>query len=125
MASTLSIVHDRPDVTKDAALQRALRKNLIRLVPLLAIGYFFNYIDRTNIGFAALTMNRDIGLTVSQFGMAAGLFRRARAIHVDAGTHQARRGGKSEAMSVPRAPLRIMTPTTSSTPPSPYKPASP
>ena len=74
MASTLSIAHDRPDVTKDAALQRALRKNLIRLVPLLAIGYFFNYIDRTNIGFAALTMNRDLGLTGSQFGMAAGLF---------------------------------------------------
>lgn len=85
----------------------------------------FNYIDRTNIGFAALTMNRDNGLTGSQFGMAAGLFRRAGAIHVDAGTHQARRGGKSEAMSVPRAPLRIMTPTTSSTPPSPHKPASP
>lgn len=74
MASTLSIAHEQPDVTNDAALQRALRKNLVRLVPLLAIGYFFNYIDRTNIGFAALTMNSDLGLTGSQFGMAAGLF---------------------------------------------------
>jgi len=74
MASTLSVSRDQPDATQDAALQRALRKNLVRLVPLLAIGYFFNYIDRTNIGFAALTMNRDLGLTGSQFGMAAGLF---------------------------------------------------
>jgi ACS family tartrate transporter-like MFS transporter len=58
----------------DAALQSALHKNLLRLVPLLAVGYFFNYIDRTNIGFAALTMNRDLGLTNAQFGSAAGLF---------------------------------------------------
>lgn len=74
MASTLTVPHEQPDAAQAAALQRALRKNLVRLVPLLAIGYFFNYIDRTNIGFAALTMNRDLGLTGSQFGMAAGLF---------------------------------------------------
>jgi MFS family permease len=58
----------------DGALQSASRKNLLRLVPLLAIGYFFNYIDRTNIGFAALTMNHDLGLTNTQFGAAAGMF---------------------------------------------------
>jgi MFS transporter, ACS family, tartrate transporter len=59
---------------REAALQGALRKNLIRLVPLLGLGYFFNYIDRTNVGFAALTMNRELGLTGSEFGAAAGLF---------------------------------------------------
>lgn len=58
----------------DGTLQSASRKNLLRLVPLLAIGYFFNYIDRTNIGFAALTMNHDLGLTNTQFGAAAGMF---------------------------------------------------
>ncbi|WP_233847147.1 MFS transporter [Paraburkholderia sp. HD33-4] len=58
----------------DGALRSASRKNLLRLVPLLAIGYFFNYIDRTNIGFAALTMNHDLGLTNTQFGAAAGMF---------------------------------------------------
>ncbi|MFL9943777.1 hypothetical protein PQR59_31455 [Paraburkholderia graminis] len=52
----------------------AVRKNLLRLVPLLALGNFFNYIDRTNLGFAALTMNRDLGLTNAQFGAAAGMF---------------------------------------------------
>ncbi|GAB7535767.1 MFS transporter [Burkholderia sp. 3C] len=74
MSSILSAATPLLDAAGEAALQRALRKNLIRLVPLLAIGYFFNYIDRTNLGFAALTMNRDLGLTSSQFGAAAGLF---------------------------------------------------
>src|SRR3954454_14102125 len=56
------------------ALDRAVHKNLIRIVPLLAVAYFFNYIDRTNVGFAALTMNRDLGLSNAEFGAAAGMF---------------------------------------------------
>jgi MFS family permease len=44
------------------------------LVPLLALAYFVNYLDRTNVGFAALTMNRDLGLGAAQFGFAAGIF---------------------------------------------------
>ncbi|WP_248805454.1 MFS transporter [Pseudomonas sp. MWU13-2100] len=52
----------------------ACRKAAIRLIPLLAIAYFVNYLDRTNIGFAALTMNQDLGLSASQFGFAAGVF---------------------------------------------------
>ncbi len=55
-------------------LTRAVRKNLLRVVPLLAVAYFFNYIDRSNVGFAALTMNHDLGLTNTQFGSAAGFF---------------------------------------------------
>ncbi|KMO20262.1 MFS transporter [Methylobacterium platani] len=60
--------------TSEALLASATRKNLVRLIPILAVAYFFNYIDRTNVGFAALTMNRDLGLTNAQFGAAAGLF---------------------------------------------------
>ncbi|WP_339437640.1 MFS transporter [Pseudomonas sp. EL_65y_Pfl1_R32] len=52
----------------------ACRKAAVRLIPLLAIAYFFNYLDRTNVGFASLTMNDDLGLTASQFGLAAGIF---------------------------------------------------
>lgn len=55
-------------------LARAVHKNLIRVVPLLAVAYFFNYVDRSNVGFAALTMNRDLGLTNTEFGTAAGFF---------------------------------------------------
>ena len=58
----------------DDVQQSALRKTAWRLVPLLTIAYVFNYLDRTCIGFAALTMNRDIGLTAAQFGLGAGIF---------------------------------------------------
>ena len=58
-----------------SAVQRsALRKTAWRLVPLLTVAYLFNYLDRSCIGFAALTMNRDIGLSASQFGLGAGIF---------------------------------------------------
>jgi MFS family permease len=53
--------------------QRALRKAAWRLIPLLALAYFFNYLDRTSVGFAALTMNKDLGLTATQFGWGAGV----------------------------------------------------
>jgi MFS transporter, ACS family, tartrate transporter len=45
-----------------------------RLVPLVIAIYFVAYIDRTNVGFAALTMNRDLGLSASVFGWGAGIF---------------------------------------------------
>ena len=66
------------DVSKrdgaESALQSAVRKAALRFVPLLTIAYLFNYLDRTSLGFAALTMNRQLGLTASQFGLAAGVF---------------------------------------------------
>jgi MFS family permease len=58
----------------DAALQSALRKAGWRFIPLLVVTYVLNYLDRTCIGFAALTMNRDIGLSPAQFGFGAGVF---------------------------------------------------
>ncbi len=54
--------------------QSALRKATLRLVPLLTLAYLFSYLDRNAIGFAGLTMNRDLGLTNTQFGAAAGWF---------------------------------------------------
>lgn len=58
----------------DAAAQRAIHKAAWRLIPLLCVAYIISYIDRTNVGFAALTMNPDLGLTPEQFGFAAGMF---------------------------------------------------
>ncbi|WP_321865865.1 MFS transporter [Paraburkholderia tropica] len=58
---------------KIAIQKRALRKNAWRLLPLLTLAFVFNYIDRTSVGFAALTMNQDIGLTPAQFGWGAGV----------------------------------------------------
>jgi MFS transporter, ACS family, tartrate transporter len=58
----------------DAVLQSAVRKAALRFVPLLTIAYLFNYLDRTSISVAALTMKEQLGLTASQFGFAAGIF---------------------------------------------------
>src|ERR1700742_252574 len=51
----------------------AIRKITWRLMPLLTIAYVLNYLDRGNIGFAALQMNHQLGLTASQFGLGAGI----------------------------------------------------
>ncbi len=45
-----------------------------RLIPFMVLLYLVNYIDRVNVGFAALTMNRDLGFSPSLFGLGAGLF---------------------------------------------------
>ncbi|MGI4943883.1 MAG: MFS transporter [Janthinobacterium lividum] len=58
----------------DAVERSALRKTGWRLVPLLTVAYLFNYLDRTCLGFAALSMNGDIGLSATQFGLGAGIF---------------------------------------------------
>jgi ACS family tartrate transporter-like MFS transporter len=58
----------------DAVRASALRKTIFRMVPILAFAHFVNYLDRVNVGYAALTMNHDIGLTATQFGFGAGIF---------------------------------------------------
>jgi ACS family tartrate transporter-like MFS transporter len=58
----------------DALQERVLRRNAWRLLPLLTVAYVINYLDRTNISFAALTMNKDLGLTATQYGRGAGMF---------------------------------------------------
>jgi ACS family tartrate transporter-like MFS transporter len=57
----------------EAEERRLFSKIAWRLLPVLILAYIFNYLDRNNIGFAALTMNREIGLTATQFGRGAGI----------------------------------------------------
>jgi ACS family tartrate transporter-like MFS transporter len=54
--------------------QRAIRKITWRLIPFLMLLYFVAFLDRINVGFAALTMNKDVGLTSQMFGLGAGIF---------------------------------------------------
>jgi sugar phosphate permease len=51
-----------------------IRKLRVRLLPFLFILFAIAFIDRTNLGFAALTMNRELAITSQQFGFAAGIF---------------------------------------------------
>src|SRR5580698_5109898 len=54
--------------------QVTMRKVYLRILPFAALTYFFCYLDRINVGFAALTMNKDLGLDPATYGMAAGFF---------------------------------------------------
>ncbi|WP_018263140.1 MFS transporter [Methylobacterium sp. WSM2598] len=59
----------------DASLEQAtMRKVAWRLVPFICLLYFIAFIDRVNIGFAALTMNKDLGFSSAVFGFGAGVF---------------------------------------------------
>ncbi len=53
---------------------RTLAKVTKRLVPFLIVCYFIAYLDRVNVGFAALTMNQDLGLSQTAYGFGAGIF---------------------------------------------------
>ncbi|CCE01294.1 MFS transporter [Bradyrhizobium sp. STM 3809] len=53
---------------------RTIAKVTARLVPFLVVCYFVAYLDRVNVGFAALTMNADLGLSQTAFGFGAGIF---------------------------------------------------
>ena len=54
--------------------KRTLRKISWRIVPFIMILYLIAYIDRVNIGFAAITMKEDLGFTASILGFGAGIF---------------------------------------------------
>ncbi len=51
-----------------------LRKISWRLIPFLGLLYFAAFIDRVNVGFAALQMNRDLGFSPHVYGLASGIF---------------------------------------------------
>jgi ACS family tartrate transporter-like MFS transporter len=53
---------------------RIVAKCAWRLIPLIMLIYFINILDRVNVGFAALTMNRDLGFSPAVYGFGAGLF---------------------------------------------------
>jgi ACS family tartrate transporter-like MFS transporter len=63
-----------PFAVPETLINGAVRKAKNRLVPMIIIMYLIAYIDRANLGFAALRMNVDLNLTPDLFGFAAGVF---------------------------------------------------
>jgi MFS family permease len=51
-----------------------IRTISVRLIPFLVLAYFFSYLDRVNLGFAALTMNAELKFTPLIFSWGAGIF---------------------------------------------------
>ena len=62
------------DHARKGHLAAAIRKATRRLIPFLCLAYTVNFLDRVNVGFAALHMNADLGLSPSVFGFGAGIF---------------------------------------------------
>jgi len=53
---------------------RVFDKCAWRLIPFIFILYLINFVDRVNVGFAALTMNADLNFTPAIFGLGGGIF---------------------------------------------------
>ena len=63
-----------PSAAENAIESKTIQKLQVRLIPFLFLLYVVAMIDRVNIGFAQLTMNKDLGLSSQQFSTAAGIF---------------------------------------------------
>lgn len=71
VSSTLASIDDFSSSAIGASAQR---KASLRLIPVIAVGYGLAYMDRINISFAALQMNRDLHFSATVYGVGAGLF---------------------------------------------------
>jgi MFS transporter, ACS family, tartrate transporter len=63
-----------PAIVPPAIETRTIRKLRLRILPFAFLLYVVAYLDRINIGFAALTMNKELAITSQQFGLLAGFF---------------------------------------------------
>ena len=61
-------------ITRDEVGERARRRIIRRLMPFLFVLYIFNYMNRVNVGYAALQMTGDLGFSNTVFGFGAGIF---------------------------------------------------
>src|SRR5882724_13340254 len=73
-ASRTSVLDERLASSEAAIGESAMRNASLRLIPLIALGYGAAYMDRVNISFASLQMNRDLHFSATTYGFGAGLF---------------------------------------------------
>ena len=64
------------NTSQDAASfeSNTIRKLTYRMIPFLILLYFFAMLDRVNVGYAALIMNKELGISSAQYGLVAGIF---------------------------------------------------
>src|SRR3981081_1126603 len=63
-----------PSAAKSEVETSTIRAISWRLIPFLVLAYFFSYLDRVNLGFAALTMNAELKFSPTIFAWGAGIF---------------------------------------------------
>ena len=81
--------------------QRTMRKVYWRLLPFTGLLYLICYIDRVNVGFAALTMRGDLGLSQAAFGLGAGTAFFHRLFHPRSAEQRDPRQGRGAAVDRP------------------------
>ena len=54
--------------------KQTMRKVTMRIIPFTFLLYIISYLDRANIGYAALQMNKDLALSAEVFGIVSGIF---------------------------------------------------
>ena len=64
----------RPQAITTDSASTAVRKIQLRILPFIFLLYIVAFLDRVNIGFAALTMNKELAISAEQFGLLAGIF---------------------------------------------------
>ncbi|MGL4724572.1 MAG: MFS transporter [Scandinavium sp.] len=70
-----SLLSQPQSITDEKTTSDAVFKKVaFRLLPLLVLCYFAAFLDRVNVGFAALTMRDDIGLSATAYGLGSGIF---------------------------------------------------
>jgi MFS transporter, ACS family, tartrate transporter len=69
-----AIVTDALHANAETLEARTIRTVRIRILPFVFLLYVVAFLDRINIGFAALTMNQELGITSPQFGLIVGIF---------------------------------------------------
>jgi ACS family tartrate transporter-like MFS transporter len=67
-----AVVASSPSISLIEA--KVIRKVAWRLMPLFGLGYLINVLERFNISFAALTMNKALDLSATAYGLGAGAF---------------------------------------------------
>jgi ACS family tartrate transporter-like MFS transporter len=63
-----------PDPDDTALARSTMRRVSGRLLPFLTLLFLFSWVDRTNVGIAALQMNRDLRFSPMAYGLGAGIF---------------------------------------------------
>jgi ACS family tartrate transporter-like MFS transporter len=64
----------RQTVSEPDLARTTIHKLRTTILPVVFLLFFVAYVDRINIGFAALTMNKELGISRQQFGLLAGIF---------------------------------------------------
>src|SRR3982074_184206 len=65
---------NQPGISEGAIEARTIQKVRIRIIPFIFVLYIVAFLDRINITFAALTMNKELAITSQQYGLLSGIF---------------------------------------------------